>query len=123
MRRAAIGAIALFGLGAAAFAQTATIKLTAEDTHIIKEIVLTAAAGCVLAGSAVASPLTLTRKTVDDGWEKTHMICDQFGRCWKERNRNSLLDSYNLAPPPGSSRGNARLFMPPGSVRIGPSVW
>ena len=40
MRRAAIGAIALFGLGAAAFAQTATIKLTAEDTHIIKEIVL-----------------------------------------------------------------------------------
>jgi hypothetical protein len=40
MRRAAIGAIALFGLGVTAFAQTATVKLTAEDTHIIKEIVL-----------------------------------------------------------------------------------
>jgi hypothetical protein len=40
MQRAAIGIIALFCLGASAFAQTATIKLTAEDTHIIKEIVL-----------------------------------------------------------------------------------
>jgi hypothetical protein len=41
MRRTAIGAIALLvGFGAAAFAQTATIKLTAEDTHTIKEIVL-----------------------------------------------------------------------------------
>lgn len=40
MRRATIGVIALFSLGVTAFAQTATIKLTAEDTHTIKEIVL-----------------------------------------------------------------------------------
>lgn len=40
MRRAAIGVFALLSLGAVAFAQTATIKLTAEDTHTIKEIVL-----------------------------------------------------------------------------------
>jgi hypothetical protein len=90
---------------------------------VMKAIALAMVAASVLAGSVAASPLTLTRKTVDDGWEKTHMICDQFGRCWKERNRNSLLDSYNFAPPPGSSRGNARLFAPPGSAPIGPSVW
>src|SRR5262245_26210457 len=40
MRRATIGVLALCGFGAVAFAQTATIKLTAEDTHTIKEIVL-----------------------------------------------------------------------------------
>ena len=89
----------------------------------MKTIVLAVLVASALAGGAFASPLTLTRKTVDDGWEKSQMICDQFGRCWKERKRNSLLDSYNYAPPPSSSRGNARLFAPPGSVRIGPSVW
>lgn len=89
----------------------------------MKALVMAALAVGFAAGTAVASPLTLTRKSVDDGWTKTHMICDQFGRCWKERNQNSLLDSYNYAPPPGSSRGNARLFNPPGSIRIGPSVW
>jgi hypothetical protein len=40
MRRAGLGAIAVCLVSAAAFAQTATIKLTAEDTHTIKEIVL-----------------------------------------------------------------------------------
>ena len=89
----------------------------------MKAIVLAVLAASVLAGSAVASPLTLTRKTVDDGWEKAQMLCDQHGRCWKQRSHNALLDSYNFAPPPGSSRANARLFAPPGSVRIGLSVW
>jgi hypothetical protein len=89
----------------------------------MKVIVLAVLAANVIASSAIAAPLTLTRKNVDDGWTKSQMVCDQYGRCWKERNRNSLLDSYNYAPPPGSSRANARLFNPPGSVRIGPSVW
>jgi len=40
MRRAILGVTALFCFAAAASAQTATIKLTAEDTHTIKEIVL-----------------------------------------------------------------------------------
>jgi hypothetical protein len=40
MRQATLGMIAALGFGAVAFAQTATIKLTAEDTHTIKEIVL-----------------------------------------------------------------------------------
>ena len=83
----------------------------------MKLVFAAALAACVAASAAVASPLTLTRKTVDDGWAKTRMVCDQFGRCWKERNRNALLDSYNYAPPP---RASSR---PPGSVRIGPSVW
>jgi hypothetical protein len=87
----------------------------------MKAIVLAALAAGVFAGAAAASPLTLTRKTVDDGWERTHMVCDQFGRCWKERNRNALLDSYNYAPPPRSARANAR--SPAGSVRIGSSIW
>jgi len=89
----------------------------------MKTIILACLAAGFFAGSATASPLTLTRKTVDDGWAKTRMICDQFGRCWKEHNRNALLDSYNFAPPPRSARANARASAPPGSVRIGPSVW
>jgi len=89
----------------------------------MKTIVMSLLAAAVFAGSAAASPLTLTRKTVDDGWEKARMICDQFGRCWKERNRNPLLDSYNYAPPPRSSRAMARGAVSAGSVRIGPSVW
>jgi hypothetical protein len=68
--------------------------------HVMKTIIMACLAAGVFAGSAIASPLTLTRKTVDDGWVRTRMICDQFGRCWKEHNRNALLDSYNFAPPP-----------------------
>lgn len=83
----------------------------------MRRIGLALLAACVLASVADASPLTLTRKTVDDGWEKARMNCDQFGRCWKERNRNALLDSYNYAPPP------RRAKPPRGSVRIGPSIW
>lgn len=54
----------------------------------------------LFASYAEAGSLTLTRKTVDNGWEKSRMNCDQFGRCWKEGRRNALLDSYNIAPPP-----------------------
>ncbi len=87
----------------------------------IRKVTITVLAGYVglLAGHADAGSLTLTltRKTVDNGWEKARMNCDQFGRCWKEGSRNALLDSYNHAPPRGR---NAR---PEGSLRIGPSVW
>jgi hypothetical protein len=40
VRRAVLGVVALCWLGAAAAAQTPTVRLTAEDTHTIKEIVL-----------------------------------------------------------------------------------
>lgn len=40
MRRFHVGVIAFLALSGLASAQTATVKLTAEDTHIIKEIVL-----------------------------------------------------------------------------------
>ncbi len=85
----------------------------------MRKVAMALLAGYVglFASSADASSLTLTRKTVDNGWEKARMNCDQFGRCWKEGSRNSLLDSYNYAPPRGR---NAK---PDGSVRIGPSVW
>ena len=68
---------------------------------------------------AGATPLTLTRKIVDNGWEKARMNCDQFGRCWKERNRNALLDSYNYAPPPRA--GGTRVVAPAGRIRM--SLW
>ena len=87
----------------------------------MKTIIMACRAAGVFAGSAIASWLTLTRKTVDDGWLRTQMICDQFGRCWKEHNRNALLDSYNFAPPPRAA--NARASTPSGSVRIGAGVW
>ncbi len=65
----------------------------------MKKVTMALLAGYVglFASHADASSLTLTRKTVDNGWEKARMNCDQFGRCWKEGSRNALLDSYNYA--------------------------
>jgi hypothetical protein len=83
----------------------------------MRKIIMALLAGYVglFASTADAGSLTLTRKTVDNGWEKARMNCDQFGRCWKEGSRNALLDSYNYAPPP---RG--RNLKPQGSVPIEP---
>lgn len=86
----------------------------------MKTLIIALVAGCVglSLDGANATTLTLTSKTVDNGWEKVRMNCDQFGRCWKERSpRNALLDSYNYAPPPVGP------FPPAGSIRIGPSFW
>jgi hypothetical protein len=70
------------------------------------------------ASHADAASLTLTSKTIDNGWEKVRMNCDQFGRCWKERTRNALLDSYNHAPPP-----RVRTSPPPLSAQLSSSEW
>ena len=40
MKRSTLAALAFLAASTAAWAQTATVKLTAEDSHIIKEIVL-----------------------------------------------------------------------------------
>jgi hypothetical protein len=86
----------------------------------MKKVTMALLAGYVglFASHADASSLTLTRKTVDNGWEKARMNCDQFGRCWKEGSRNALLDSYNYAPPPRGRK--ARLEA---GGRTDPSVW
>ena len=86
----------------------------------MKKLVMALVAG--YAGLSVsvgaATPLTLTTTTIDNGWEKTRMHCDQFGRCWKERSaRNPLLDSYRYAPLPAGA------LAPAGSIRIGSSTW
>jgi hypothetical protein len=52
-----------------------------------------------LIGSAGAEPLTLTTTRVDNGWQKVRRHCDQYRRCWDERWRNPLLESYNYLPP------------------------
>jgi hypothetical protein len=55
----------------------------------------------VVAGTAGAEPVTLTRTTVNDGYAKVRKYCDQASRCWTEGHRNVLLQTYDyIAAPP-----------------------
>lgn len=65
MKRLTLGAAAILCVSAVASAQTPTVKLTAEDTHTIKEIVLKeasfprSAAGDYKVGDAVPASVDL----------------------------------------------------------------
>ena len=55
----------------------------------------------VVAGTATAEPVTLTRSIVNDGYAKVRRYCDQASRCWNEGHRNVLLQTYDyIAAPP-----------------------
>ena len=48
-------------------------------------IALVAGTTALFASSAIAAPLNPTTTGVDNGVEKVRMVCDQAGRCWRER--------------------------------------
>lgn len=50
-----------------------------------------------IATDSHATSLTLTTTTIDNGWEKARVHCDQFSRCWREGWRNPLLQSYEYS--------------------------
>ncbi len=63
---------------------------------------LLAGAGALVAGSAQAAPLSPVAPALDNGIENVRMVCDEYGRCWRERGPRRVIierDSYNYVEP------------------------
>jgi len=94
-------------------------------------ISLLAGAGALVATSAQAAPLSPVAPMIDGGIENVRMVCDQFGRCWRERGpRYVYRDSYNYYGPRHHRRhyhhGHApgvHLNAPGVSIGIGGGRW
>jgi hypothetical protein len=72
----------------------------------MKKIILSLAlgAGALFATAASAAPIANGIAVLpDSGIENVRMVCDQSGRCWRERGprRVDIQDSYNYAPREG----------------------
>jgi hypothetical protein len=58
--------------------------------------------------------------TPDNGIENVRMVCNEYGRCWRDRSRRVVVeDSYNYAP---RERYIERRGYYDGGYREGPSV-
>jgi hypothetical protein len=61
-------------------------------------ISLLAGAAALVAGSAQAAPLSPIAPVTDGGIENVRMVCNEYGRCWRERGPRRVIienDSYN----------------------------
>ena len=64
-------------------------------------ISLALGAGALFATAASAAPLTHGLAVIpDNGIENVRMVCNEYGRCWRERGQRRVIveDSYNYAP-------------------------
>ena len=63
-------------------------------------ISLALGAGALFATAASAAPLSNGIAVMpDNGIENVRMVCDETGRCWRQRDRRVVIeDSYNYAP-------------------------
>ncbi len=57
---------------------------------------LLAGAAALVAGSAQAAPLNPVAPTLDNGIENVRMVCDQYGRCWRERGSRRVIIQREL---------------------------
>jgi hypothetical protein len=68
----------------------------------MKKLVISLAlgAGALFATAASAAPLTNGLAVLpDNGIENVRMVCNEEGRCWRERGRRVVVeDSYGYAP-------------------------
>jgi hypothetical protein len=77
---------------------------TPEEYTMNKTIIsLALGAGALFATATAASAAPLTRGPAvipDNGVENVRMVCDESGRCWRERGQRRVIvdDSYNYAP-------------------------
>src|SRR5258708_30735018 len=65
-------------------------------------ISLAAGASALFATAAFAAPLSNGMTTLpDSNVEKVRMVCNENGRCWRERGQRRVIirDSYGYAPP------------------------
>ncbi len=64
-------------------------------------IVLMAGAGALFVTAASAAPLSNGMTALPDGnIEQVRMVCNENGRCWRERSERRVIirDSYGYAP-------------------------
>jgi hypothetical protein len=64
-------------------------------------ISLALGASALFATAASAAPLANGIAVMpDNGIENVRMVCDQYGRCWRDRGSRRVIiqDSYNYAP-------------------------
>ena len=54
-------------------------------------IALVAGTSALFASSAIAAPLNPTTTAIDNGVENVRMVCDQSGRCWRERGARRVI--------------------------------
>jgi hypothetical protein len=57
--------------------------------------------GALFATAASAAPLARGLAVIpDNGIENVRMVCNEYGRCWRERGQRRVIveDSYNYAP-------------------------
>ena len=69
----------------------------------MKKIIVSLAFGAsaLLATAASSAPLSNGLAVVpDNGIENVRMVCDEYGRCWRERSSRRVIirDSYDYAP-------------------------
>ncbi len=69
----------------------------------MKKLIISLAlgAGALFATAASAAPLTNGLAVVpDNGIENVRMVCNEYGRCWRERGARRVIveDSYGYAP-------------------------
>jgi hypothetical protein len=64
-------------------------------------IPLALGASALFATAASAAPLSSGLAVIpDNGVENVRMVCDEYGRCWRDRGRRRVViqDSYDYAP-------------------------
>jgi hypothetical protein len=74
----------------------------------MKRIITCAAFGAIALGASAASaaPLANGLATIpDNGIERVRMVCDDYGRCWRERGAPRVVIQENYAPRYVERRG------------------
>lgn len=63
---------------------------------------LAGAAALVAGSSAQAAPLNPVAPVLDNDIQNVRMVCNEWGRCWRERGKRRVIierDSYNYYGP------------------------
>src|SRR5260370_2711794 len=104
-----------------------------ENTMKKFAISLAAGASALFATAAFAAPLSNGMTTLPDGnIEQVRMVCNENGRCWRERGQRRVIirDSYGYAPRERyierrgyDDRGRVGIRAPGASVGIGTNRW
>jgi hypothetical protein len=96
----------------------------------VNKLVITLAVGAsaLFATAATAAPLANGVTVMPSDIENVRMVCDENGRCWRERGERQVIvrDSYGYAPREryierrrGYDEGGVRIRAPGVSVGIG----
>jgi len=104
-----------------------------ENTMKKFAISLAAGASALFATAAFAAPLSNGMTSLPDGnIEQVRMVCNENGRCWRERGQRRVIirDSYGYAPRERyierrgyDDRGGVGIRAPGVSVGIGTNRW